>query len=123
MHVESFRIKFPVFYIATHPNQPDAGRAWLQTALSEGVTVEAVFDNQSPLSAQLSTYQGPATPSIYLQFIMDPSGKPTYIDVFHGTPSDHPILAMSLATTFLQRLYNFSAVRFDIDENPIGQNR
>lgn len=115
--------EFPVFYIATHPNQPDAGKAWLQTALSEGVTVEAVFDNQSPLSAQLSTYQGPATPSTYLQFIMEPSGEPTYIDVLHGTPSDHPTLAMSMATTFLQRLYNFSAVRFDIDENPIGQNR
>ena len=120
---EMLASEFPVFYVATNPDVPNAAKVWLQTALAEGVTVEAMFSNQGVVSAQLSTYQGPAIPTAYLQVTRDPAGGSRYMDVLHGTPSDHPILTMSLAHTFFQRLYNFSAIRFDIDENPIGRNR
>jgi hypothetical protein len=114
--------ELPSFYVPTSPDQMDASETWLRAVLSEGVTVDAVFSNRSVLSAQLP-YRDMTFPMAYLHYTMDSSGKPTSLGLVHGKPSDKLTLAEGLVGKFFERLYIFSAVRFDIDENPIGTNR
>jgi len=80
-------------------------------------------ENQSLFSAQLATYPGSTSSNTYLQFTVEPSGKPTHRQVVHGAPSDHPVLDAGLASKFFKRLYSSSAVRFGINENLISTNR
>jgi energy-coupling factor transporter ATP-binding protein EcfA2 len=115
--------ELPTFFVPTDPDQPDVGEEWLQIALSEGVTVEAVFRNRGVVSTWIATYPGPTPPSTYLQFTVDTSGAPRRTPTLHDRPRGEPLLDTALTEKFFQRLYSFSAVRFEIDDNPIGTNR
>jgi hypothetical protein len=111
------------FYLPTHPERPNVALARLKTALSEGTIVEAVFQGGGLDSARLAAHLGSTMSDTYMQFTPDSSGQPTPGPVFHSMPQDHPELAAFLAGKFFERLYSFSAVRFDIRENPMGINR
>jgi predicted ATPase len=117
-------VEMPIFYVPDHSSSPQAGEGWLASALSEGTTLKAIFHQGGPISARLSTYGESTVFNRYLQYSVDSSGTPVLVGEAGGSiPSDYPELAIGLASRFLERLYSFSAVRFGIDENPIGTNR
>jgi hypothetical protein len=99
------------------------GRSGCKTALSEGTNVRGVFSNENLLSASLTTYPESPSRSAYLQFNPDPSGKPMRAGMVDSRPSNYPVLDTYLAHKLFSRIYSFSAVRFDINENPISTNR
>lgn len=116
--------EMPVFYVPTDPYSQEPGETAVRKALSDGLTVEAGFQNQSLSSAKLSTYTGIAISGVYLRVNVDPKGEPRYAGPISGLQSDYPELGAALASKFLQRLYSFSAVRFGgTDESAIGANR
>lgn len=121
--VELLIREMPTFYVPTEAQEAPAGRALFRTVLSEGVTVNATFLNGSYHSAKLSTYKGPTPPGRYMRFTMDRSGNPSSTGPLLDMASDYPELAASVAANFHERLHNVSAVRFGIDEKPIGTNR
>ena len=121
--VELLIREMPTFYVPTEAQEAPAGRATFRTVLSEGVTVNATFLNGSYHSAKLSTYTGETPPRRYMRFTMDRSGNPSATGPLLDMASDYPELAAGVAAKFHERLYDFSAVRFGIDEKPIGTNR
>jgi hypothetical protein len=112
--------EMPTFYVHTDPERPGVGETALRTALSDGVRVDAVVHRGNLQSASLSTDEWPTPVDYYLRFTTDASGNLAHTGPISGRSSDAPLLDEILASKFIQGLYYMSAVRFDIDENPIG---
>jgi hypothetical protein len=115
--------EMPTFYVPTDNNNVTAGQEMLKTALSEGVTVDATYINGGYHNAKFSNYEDSLSHLVYLRVTMDSSSNLSVVGPIYDLPSDYPVLATALATKFHERLYSFSAVRFDIDEHPISINR
>jgi predicted ATPase len=115
--------EMPTFYVPTPAGNPQSVVSVAIAALSEGLPVHAAFRNGGQLWAHPSTYESGATDEAVMRFTVDPSGGLSHVGPVAGRPSDIPELASGLANTFFYRLYSFSAVRFGINENPIGTNR
>lgn len=115
--------EMPTFYVPTPAGNPQTGVSVAIAALSEGLPINAAFHNGSQLWAHLSTYVSGATDEAVMRLTVDPSGGLSHVGPIAGRPSDYPELASGLANKFFDRLYSFSAVRFGINENPIGTNR
>jgi hypothetical protein len=114
----------PNFVVPTDPSNTDAGEVWLQTVLSQGLTINAVFSQDRLVEVPTTTDPISLPRVAFLPFTLDPSGQPVRQGgVVHGVPGDPAELIPTLASIFVERLYSFSAVRFGIDENPIGANR
>ena len=121
---ELLATEMPVFNAPTSSDRPNDGEAPVQAMLSDGVTVRAVYGSGDVLSSQLSVYDSsPNLSGAYLEMVISPSGEMSRREVVYAWPPPNPELTMGLARMILARLYAFKAVRFGIDENPIGVNR
>lgn len=116
--------ELPEFYVPTVRSSESHTEAWLFSSLSDGATIHAIYTNADLLSVRLVGFPEQASTNEYLGFRMDPSvGHVTRLPGVTVGPLPQPDLMSHLANTFRGTVYGFRAVRFGIDEYPIGPVR
>ena len=97
---------------------------WFVSAVSNGASIRAVFGSSGLLSVQFLGFPEETSGQDSVGFTIDPStGQFSRLEgIAHGDLGGQD-LGTFLANKFRERVYGFRAVRFGIDEQPIGAGR